>query len=436
MINEILLKEIISDFHQRSIPEFTPRQFDLACPKNKIRSLIGIRRAGKTYTFYQLISKLISEGIEKERILFMNFEDERFLPFESQNLTLLMNSYYELFPSFKDRNVYLFLDEIQNIVNWERFIRRIHESENVQINLTGSSSNLLSQEIATALRGRTLSFEIFPFSFDEFLSFKKVAPKFDSSKDRSYIVHAFEDYLIRGGFPEVLACSESLRVRILQDYFNMILYRYLIDRYDIRNHSLIKYLLKSLLSNNANPFSVNKFVNDSKSQGYRFSKDSIHNYISYLQDGYCFSFVPIYSDSLRKRQVNYKKIYAIDHGLVIATVGKRSYNTGRLLETMVHNHLRTRYSRDQIFYYKTDSGFEIDFVTIDRGDVNRIIQVCESLADAATREREIRSITHAMEALGLHESTIITRNEKDLLKSGNYQIYILPFWQWAIEQNY
>jgi predicted AAA+ superfamily ATPase len=436
MINETLMKEIISDFHQRSIPEFTHRQFDLTCPKNKIRSLIGIRRAGKTYTFYQLISQLITGGVEKEGILFMNFEDERLLPFESQNLTLLLNSYYELFPSFKDRNVYLFLDEIQNIVNWERFIRRIHESENVQINLTGSSSNLLSHEIATALRGRTLSYEIFPFSFGEFLSYKKVVPKFNSSKDRSHIIHAFEDYLIRGGFPEVLACSESLRIRILQDYFNMILYRDLIDRYDIRNHSLIKYLLKSLLSNNANPFSVNKFANDSKSQGYRFSKDSIHNYISYLQDGYCFSFVPILSDSTRKRQVNYKKIYAIDHGLVTATVGTRSYNIGRLLETMVYNHLRNRYSRNQIFYYKTDSGFEIDFVTIHRGNVNSIIQVCENLTDAATRERETRSIAHAMEALGLGESIIITRNERDILRSGNNRIYILPFWQWAIESNY
>ena len=436
MLNATLLKEIIVDFHQRSLPEFTPRQYDLTCPENKIRSLIGIRRAGKTYTLYQLITQLISQGTAKEKILFLNFEDERLLPLESNALTLLLNCYYELYPRFKDSKVYIFFDEIQNVCNWERFIRRIHESENVRINLTGSSSNLLSQEIATALRGRTLSFEIFPFSFNEFLSFKEVSSKFESSKNRSHIVHAFEDYLSRGGFPEVLACSESLRVRILQDYFNMILYRDLIDRYDIRNHSLIKYLLKSLLSNNANPFSVNKFANDSKSQGYRFSKDSIHNYISYLQDGYCFSFVPILSDSMRKKQVNYKKIYAIDHGLVTATVGTRSYNTGRLLETMVHNHLRIKYSKDQIFYYKTRSGFEIDFLTTDRADVTNIIQVCENLTDPATRERELRSIMQGMEELGLSESTVITRGEQELYKSTNMRINILPFWQWAIEQNY
>jgi len=381
------------------------------------------------------MTQLIDEGIAKERILFMNFEDERLLPFDSNQLTLLLNCYYELYPSFKDNKIYIFFDEIQNIDNWERFIRRIHESENIQINLTGSSSNLLSQEIATALRGRTLSFEIFPFSFNEFLSFKKVTPNFKSSKDRSHVVHAFEDYLIRGGFPEVLDCSESLRIRILQDYFNMILYRDLIERYDIRNNSLIKYLLKFLLASNANPFSVNKFVNDSKSQGYRFSKDSIHNYISYLQDGYFFSFVPILSESLRKRQVNHKKIYAVDHGLVTATVATRSYNTGRLLETMVHNHLRIQYSREQIFYYKTRSGFEIDFVTMNRGSVNSIIQVCENLTDPATREREIRAIVQGMEELGLSESTIITRSEKELYQSNNKRIYIVPFWQWAIDFN-
>ena len=433
MASELPLKEIIADFHQRQIPDFTPRQYDLACPDNKIRSLIGIRRAGKTYSFYQLITNLIKDGIEKERILFINFEDERLLPFETEKLTLLWNNYFELFPTFKDKTVFLFFDEIQNIQNWELFIRRIHESENVRINLTGSSSNLLSQEIATALRGRTLSFEIFPFSFVEFLSHKRIPSRFDSSKDRSHVVHTFEDYMKRGGFPEILDCSESMRIRILQDYYNLILYRDLIDRYDIRNHSLIKYLLKFLISNTANPFSVNKFVNNSKSQGFRFSKDSIHNYISYLQDGYFFSFVPILSDAPRKRQVNYKKIYAIDHGLVTATTGARTYSTGRLLETMTHNHLRINYSRDQIYYYKTASGFEIDFVVMHDGRIKHMIQVCDDISDPSTRDREIRSIGQGMEELGIKESVIITRNQRERLQTGKYKIHILPFWQWAID---
>ncbi len=163
MIDIVLLKEIISDFHERNLPDYTRRMFDLTCLENKIRCLTGIRRSGKTFTFYQLIYDLLEQGIEKQRILLIDFEDERLLPLSVSDLSTILNTYYEMFPAFKEQKVYLFFDEIQNMDNWEKFIRRIHDSETVQINITGSSSKLSSKEIATALRGRTLTYEIFPF---------------------------------------------------------------------------------------------------------------------------------------------------------------------------------------------------------------------------------------------------------------------------------
>ena len=433
MIDIQSVKEIISDFHERKLPDFTPRIFDLSCPESKIRTLIGVRRSGKTYTFHQLIDDIIKQKVNKERILFINFEDERLLPLEVSDLTTILNTYYEIFPALKDKRVFLFFDEIQNVPQWEIFVRRILDTENIQINLTGSSSKLMSREIATSLRGRTLSFEIFPFSFIEYLRFKNIPYKSFSAKARSYIVNAFETYAHIGGFPEILNCSEPIRLKILQDYFNLILYKDLIERHDIRNHGLIRYLLKFLLINNANPFSVNKFYMDSKSQGFKCSKDTLHNYLSYLEDASCFSFVPIFSESVRKQHVHYRKIYAVDHGLVTAFSQSTTINSGRLLETMVYNQLRRNFQKEQICYYKTKDNREIDFVTIKNGAITQLIQVCETLSAPESSAREIQTLYRAMEELSLNRATIITRNERTTFRQTNQSINAIPFWSWCLE---
>jgi hypothetical protein len=433
MADKSVIKEIIADFHQRELPAFNPRMIDLSCPANKIRCLTGIRRAGKTFTFYQLIDTLLKQGFAKQRILYINFEDERLLPLSPAEGSAILNTYYEMFPAHKGKKVHLFFDEIQNVPHWEKFIRRLHDTENVQINLTGSSSQFLGREIATALRGRTLSYEIFPFSFAEFLRYKDIPGEDYSSKGGALIANAFETYLHAGGFPETVACDEEFRLKILQEYFNLILYKDLIERYDIRNHSLIKYLLKFLLANNANLFSVHKFYGDAKSQGYKCSKDALHNYLSYLEDAYCFSLAPIFAESLRTRQVNNRKIYAIDHGMVTAMTSSRSYNSGRLLETMVYNQLRRKYGREQIFYYKTSTGYEIDFVALERSQVVELIQVCEQLNDPATKERETRALSSAMQESNLTEATIVTRDETNTIVDARRSIRIIPLYRWAIE---
>lgn len=434
MLGKSVIREIIVDFHERKQPAYTRRMVDLSCPKNKIRCLTGVRRAGKTFTLYQLVDDLLNQGVEKQEILYVNFEDERLLPLSAQDFSVILNTYYETYPALKEKWVFLFFDEIQSIAHWEKFIRRVHDTENVQINLTCSSSQLLSRDIATALRGRMLSFEIFPFSFAEFLSCKNISNAIKSSKSRSHVVNAFGAYLHRGGYPEVVDYSEEFRVKTLQEYFSLILYKDLIERYDIRNYALVKYLLRFLLANNANPFSVNKFYNDTKSQGYKVSKDTLHSYLAYLEDAYCFSLVSIFSESVRTQQVNYRKIYAIDHGLVTAMTGSHSYNSGRLLETMVYNQLRRKYDRDQIFYYKTAGGEEIDFLITKQGKAAELIQVYDQFIDLLTRNRETRALHAALQELDLSEATIITRDSSETLFDAGKTIRIIPFYAWALEQ--
>lgn len=432
MLNTNIIREIIFDFQQRELPKFTMRLINLECPQNKIRTLIGARRVGKTFSLYQIISDLLKHNIPRERILLINFEDERLIPLEVKDLTSILNTYYEIYPKHKDKVVYFFFDEIQNVPGWEAFIRRIHDSEKVQINLTGSSSKLLSHDIATSLRGRTLSFEIFPFSFKEYLKFQEISTEALSSKNRSFIVNAINSYMLSGGYPEILDVQEPMRIKILQDYFNLLLYKDLIERHDIRNHSLMKYFLKFILANSANPFSVNKVFGDIKSQGYKLSKDTLHNYLSYLEDSLFIHLVPFFSDSLRKQNINYRKIYVLDHGLITSIVNSQSYNRGRILETMVYNHLCRIYDHIQIYYYRTSRNQEIDFIVHDRGNILKLIQVSDQMENQQTRNREISALFQSMVELNIDQSYLITSNIRENIHQDKKKITALPFWEWAI----
>lgn len=427
-----VIREIISDFQLKELPPLTERSGEFSVPPRKIRSLIGARRSGKTFLFYQIINNLLKTGISKEQILYINFEDERLSPISREDLSLIYQVYFELYPHVKKKKVFLFFDEIQTVPDWEKFVRRLHESENVEISITGSSSRLLSKELATAIRGRTLSFEVFPFSFAETLKFYGIKPDLDSSEGKAYLANRFEEYLYWGGFPEILKVEQRFKIMILQDYLNLVLYKDLIERYEIRNQALLKYLLKFLLSNNANPFSINKFFWDVKSQGFKISKDSIFNYLTYLEDAFWFSLVPVYSESIRKQQVNYRKIYVLDNGLISANRSTLYFNRGRLLESLVFQQLRRKYSLNQIFYYRTKKNEEIDFLIID-GEILQLIQVAETISETATRQREVNALFRAMQELGVKQGLIITAHEYTEFDQDNLQIQVLPYWEWALK---
>ncbi|GAH87427.1 unnamed protein product, partial [marine sediment metagenome] len=203
----------------------------------------GPRRCGKSYYFLSLIKKLIQKGIPKKRILYISFEDDRILPLDFQELTFLLEAYFELYPENKEEEIFLFFDEIQNIKNWEIFIRRIYEKEKARIFITGSSSKLLSYEIATSLRGRTISYPLYPLNFREFLYFKGETTRkdFEYTEKRFKIKKYLEEYLEWGSFPEIVLEKDfTLKRKILSEYFGLLVYRDLKDRFSIENTALIK----------------------------------------------------------------------------------------------------------------------------------------------------------------------------------------------------
>jgi predicted AAA+ superfamily ATPase len=293
---------------------------------------------------------------------------------------------------------------------------------------------MLSKELSTSLRGRTAAREIFPLNFSEYLRFYNTALVVKSSRQKSQVAHLFESYLNNGGFPEVVNLSERERVDVLQEYINLIIYKDIIERHNIKNISLIKYLIHYFLANISNLFSINKLFNDLKSQGYRVSKDALFNYVSYLEDAYCFFSVPIFSASLKTRQVNPRKIYAVDHGLATASVWKLSQDYGRLLENIVFIHLRRVSPWRGIYYYMTGKNKEVDFVVSDKNKVTGLIQVSYSLGSKTSREREIEALSQAMDELKAKQGLILTYSGEETINLGKKKIIVKPVWEWALEK--
>lgn len=430
---ETILEELMADFHERDLPPFTRRHVKLPWLPNKIDTVIGMRRSGKTWFLFQVISDLASKGISRESILYLNLEDERLLPMTASDLHWIPDVYYRRYPHLRDQSCTLFFDEIQNISGWEQFIRRLLDTENVHICLTGSSAKLLSREIATSLRGRSIATEIFPFSFLEALEHAGIdsgVGRRPGAKKRAILENRLMAYLLEGGFPEVQQIDARYRVRILQDYLDVVILRDLVERHRISNTSPLRYMIRHLLNAIASLFSVNKFYNDLKSQGIPCGKNTLHEYLDYLSDAYLFFQVHVHTHSERVRMVNPRKIYAIDPGLVRACSRNVRPDWGRLLENFVF--LELRRSSAVIEYYRTDTGREVDFLVTDRSGQRSLIQVVADMKEPATRQRELKAIVEAMKECKLRQATVVTLTREEKLETEAGRIQILPAWLWAL----
>lgn len=255
--------------------------------------MIGPRRCGKTYFFYSLINKLLQDGIAKEQILYFNFEDERF-DFNASKLQILLDAYFELFPKNVDQKFYCFFDEIQQVDNWEKFLRRIKDSFDPYIYITESSSKMLSSDIATALRGRSIVFNLYPFSFREFCTHLNVPTnELHSTRSSAMLPSYFQDYLLNGGYPETIKQPENIKSRILQSYFNVMIYKDIIERFNVSNHIALKQFIKQLSATITAEFSINKIYNDLKSNQINVSKNQLYEFLEYSQDCFHFSALSI-----------------------------------------------------------------------------------------------------------------------------------------------
>jgi len=426
-----LFAEMILDFQERGVPEAVERDLEIEMVNGKATTIVGPRRAGKTYFLFTVMKNLM-RNMEKTRIVYMDFEDDRLLPLTLDDMRTMMDVYYEIYPENKSKKVYLFLDEVQNVPRWELFVRRVMDKENVQVFLTGSSSRLLSGEIATALRGRSITYHIFPFSFREFLRVRGIeVKKYLSSGDRARIMHGLNEYMRFGGFPEIVMSErEETKLRILKEYVDTMLMRDVVERYGIKNIRVLRILFNSLISSFSSTFSVNRFSNRLRSQGIRISKNTLYEYMVYLEDAFGVFLIRRFSYSLMKVEQSLPKVYPIDVGYLRLYSTSFSANTGRLMETIVALELmRRKYSNPRIgiFYWK--NGGEVDFVVKEGEKVRELIQVTYASGKDEIDKRELRAMERAAEELRCKRKTVITWDYEE-----DGEVRFVSLWKWLLQR--
>ena len=426
LMDKETLKYVLGDSATRKLPATVARTLQLPLGTPKIVTLVGIRRSGKTYLLYETMRRLALQGVDRRQMVYVNFEDDRLLPIKPRELDLILRAHNELYPEFAPAKKYLFFDEVQNAPRWEWYVRRLHDTENIQIFLTGSSSHLLAREIATSLRGRSITYEVFPLSFREYLAFRNLEVLPYSRTADSQMAAALSDYLSTGGLPEVVLAPADLRSRILKEYVELVFYKDLVDRYKVANPMVLRQLLKRCLGQPASLLSAHRIYNDFRSQGLEVSKDTLYNYLRYMEESYLVFFLPIADRSVRKQAMNPKKTHAIDWALGYPLVAEQTIDVGRKLETAVFLHWRRQ--REDLGYIA--GAREIDLV-VNREHPEMLINVALSVAQSSTWEREIAALESTAINAPTASRVLVTAEQTD--RAAPKGIQIIEAWRYLLE---
>ena len=428
MNREEVIAQVVMDYLNLSVGGI---ERELSVPDdlavNKAVTIIGPRRAGKTFYILQKFSRLRSAG---KAAVFFPLDDDRIYPPSLDDLSTLVKVFYELFPDAEEK--YLFLDEVQEVENWELFVKRALERDGFRVYLTGSSSKLLSREIATALRGRTLTFEMFPFSFREFLRAKGFTPgKYLSTRDEARIKAFLREYLEFGGFPEVVLLDDPfLKRKTLSEYVDVMLYRDVVERHNVKNLKAIRLFLKLLMASFAKEFSVNRAARYMKGMGVEVSRNTLYSYFEYLEEAYLVFPLKKFSHNIREIEKSLPKVYIIDSGLINAYSPRSGGSIGRLMENAVFLELRRR--EKELYYFKDERGREVDFVVVEDGIVSELIQVSYSLDEPETFEREVSALMSASEKLNCDSLTIINWERDDTIEVDGKRVRLVPLWKFLL----
>ena len=427
------IKSIILDFQETGVETGVPRRLRIETARGKAAVCIGVRRCGKSTYLFQLIERLVQGGVPRENILYLNLFDDRLHSLRHDNLGLIAEAYYSIYPEKKNtETVHCFFDEIQAVPGWEPFVDRLMRTERCQVYLTGSSARMLSKEIATQMRGRAWSWELFPFSFREFLDYKEIESKGALSTQKRLLVQkAFDEYWQTGGFPEVAGIGRHLRIKTHQEYFHTILYRDIVERHDIPHPKAVTDLARRLVDNTASLYSVNSLTGHLKSLGHRAPKSAVSDYLAWFEDAYFLFTVRLFDASLARSNANPKKVYCVDHALVNSVSSGILVNSGHLLENLVFTALRRLYP--EIYYYRTKTGKEVDFIVPTRSHPDVLVQASESLSEPQTRKREVAALIEAMTERGLKTATIVTRGESETIEAGDKTVEAVPAWRFLLD---
>lgn len=435
MLDKTEILEILNEWNywKRDFPHTYPRpiygdKIEAWMQSDEVVVIKGIRRSGKSTLMINRMKHLIDSGVERKNILFVNLEDPRFINVLDVALLEQIKSVYEeyLSPVVKP---YLFLDEIQNIPNWEKWVNKEYELGLSHIVLSGSNSSLLSSEIASTLSGRYLSIDVYPLSFSEYLSFKSISitNKLDCVDKRIVLQREFEHYLNNGGFPKTLAYADRQVKELLVSYKDSILLKDIVARYKLKEFGKLEEISAFLLSNSGIMQSMNKIKNS-----FHISYDMARNYVEYLAKAYMLFEVNKFDYSLKKQSVNDKKYYSIDLGLSNIMRVPNLQHRGADLETVVYLELLRRGYK--VYYYKTSQGLECDFVIEKNSKIEALIQVSVSLKNEKTKKRELQVFDKAIQELQLTDvkKLVITEDNSEAYNYNNTDIESRNIIEWLL----
>ncbi|KKS96091.1 MAG: hypothetical protein UV73_C0012G0119 [Candidatus Gottesmanbacteria bacterium GW2011_GWA2_43_14] len=411
-----ILRTLLYEWKDRKLPKVLARDTRIdILPEQKTENatvITGFRRVGKTYLLYGAIEKLL-ETQPREDVVYLNFEDERIIAPSTGILTDLIP---ETQAVYGRKPKYLFLDELQLVPNWSKWIRRILDTEDIQLFITGSSSKMSSSELPTELRGRAWEVKVSPLTFHEFLRFKKLY--LDPEKmafvkeETARFRFLFDEYLTFGALPAVVLTSFEKKQELLQSYFQTVVQKDISERYKIENDTALKTLLKLLL--NSSYITISKLHNSLKSMGIPVGKSTVDNYISYIESSYFMNELYIHTPAVINQLQYPRKVYFIDTGFMTALSTKFSKNMGRLFENTVFQKLSRE--METMYYFKDDKGNEVDFAVLKDGKCIALYQVCFDLSDEETRQREVKSLIKTGAVLNCRNLNIITAESIDTVK--------------------
>jgi hypothetical protein len=416
MMEKSTIKKIILE-NQERIPDLTvvKRSYSVEPLANYI--FTGQRRAGKTFFMYSLMQDMVKQGQSIEEILYINFEDERLIGMDVGDLDSIIESYREL---FSHKHI-LFFDEIQNITGWQKFARRLADS-GFQIYITGSNSEMLSNEMASTLGGRFMVMEIGTLSFKEYLNFNGVdiSDNIGFSPDRFEVIRLFDKYFAEGGFPELLKFNE--KKEYLSSIFQKVFLGDIIARYQLRNPQALRLLIKKLAESTMDEVSYSRMRNIIVSAGFPVGTNTVIEYINFLENSFLINTL-LNSNAKISIRESKKKYYFRDNGILsLFLIEPASFQ----LETLVFNHLRLNYGSN-LFYFR--NGFEVDFFV----PGEELIQVCYSLEEPATRKREISSLHKVYDKNPVKRLTIVTYSTEEIINENGMEIKVMPAWRWLLE---
>ena len=435
-LHPVLAEKLSDALAAAAVGPFTSRDARLPQVPGKAHAVIGMRRAGKT-TFLRQLLALRRQTLPLERAVYLSFDDDRLSGLDLDQLGFLLEEYYRRHPELRGREtVHWFLDEIQLVAGWERFVRRALDSEKVEIAVSGSSARMLSREVHTSLRGRGMATVIRPFSFREFLRHRGEEPATEPRRwrpaERSLVERRFHEFLVGGGFPEVQGLPATPRIELLQGYVDTVVFRDVVERHGVSQVAALRWLVRQSLRNPAGSFSVHKLHQDLKAQGLGLAKDAVHAMLGHLLDAFLLSAVALATDSERQRNSNPRKLYPADPGLIKAFDTSGRANTGHALETVVLNELERRGA--DVGYVKTADGAEVDFLArhVDAGE--ELIQVCADPSGAETLSRELRGLEAAAREHRRAVQRLLVLDRSALVRVTAAAVRVQPAYEWLLSK--